>query len=158
MIGASGAIFVDESCSLKTPPENLLIRGQANAAGKLFEPLLQYETQGNAFVESHGILRCDTIYEQAQYVVFAVLRADSVTNSPAYFNYAGYPTFQSDGQMMNYVEAARQKSKPRINVSVRPDDRLLTIATLAEGSDTTSLVLLCRMLRNGETPSNIQRN
>ena len=43
-------------------------------------------------------------------------------------------------------------------VSVKPTDRLLTLATLAEGSDTTNLVILCRMLRNGETNGNIQQN
>lgn len=154
----SGAVFVDESCVLTVPPENLLVRGQANDAARLLGPLLQYQTGGKEFVTQHGIITCDTIYEKAQYVVFAILRADSVTTSADYFNYAGYPTFQSDALMLRYVEAARSKSLYPITVGVRASDRLLTLATLPEGGDTTCLVLLCRMLRNGEAPGNIQKN
>ena len=158
VFGSTGAVFVDESCVLKKPPENLLLRGQTNTQGKLFEPLLQYATAGAGFVAQHGIITCNTVYEQARYVIFAIVRADSVANSPDYFNYAGYPTFQSDAQMMRYVDSAKGRSVYQINVSVKPTDRLLTLATLAEGSDTTNLVILCRMLRNGETNGNIQQN
>jgi SrtB family sortase len=151
VLSATGAVFVDEGCTLKKPPENLLLRAQANAAGKLFSPLLQYETGGTAFLTQHGIVRCDTLYEDAQYVIFAILRADSVVGSADYFNYAGYPTFPSDTLMMNYVAAAKAKSLIKVSVGVRPDDRLLTLATVPEGGDTTSLVILCRMLRTGES-------
>ena len=156
--GKTGAVFVDEGCQLKKPPENLLLRAQANTEGKLFSPLLKYEQGGGAFVAQHGIVRCDTIYEEAQYVIFAILRADSVINSPAYFNFAAYPTFASDTQMMNYVNAARERSVIKIDVDVKPGDRLLTLATVAEGSDTTSLVILCRMLRSGESAAYIDHD
>ena len=106
----------------------------------------------------HGIVRCDTIYEEAQYVIFAILRADSVINTDAYFNFAAYPTFASDTQMMNYVSAARERSVIKIDVNVQPGDRLLTLATVAEGSDTTSLVILCRMLRSGESAAYIDHD
>ena len=158
VFGNLGALFVDEACVLTKPPENLLIRGQTTVENKLFQPLLRYATEGASFVQQHGILVCNTIYEQASYVVFAVIRADSRTDSPDYFNYAAYPTFQSDAQMLRYVDGARQRSLYDFNVDVRADDRLLTLATLTEGSDTSSVVLLCRMLRNGETGGNIQRN
>ena len=92
---------------------------------------------------------CNTVYEQASYVIFAVIRADSQINSSSYFNYAGYPTFQSDVQMMHYVEAARSHSMYQINVGVKASDRLLTLSTVAEGSDTTRLVILCRMVGGG---------
>lgn len=157
VFGNVGAVFVDESVVLKKPPENLLLRGQTTIEGKLFQPLLQYATAGGEFVAKHGIVTCNTIYEQARYVIFAIIRADSVANSPQYFNYAGYPVFQSDTQMERYIAAAQERSMYPISVSVKPSDRLLTLATLAEGSDTTNLVILCRMLRNGETDGNIQR-
>ena len=155
--GTHGALFVDESCVLLTPPENLLIRGQITPQGKLFSTLSQYGTQGAEFVRQHGIVTCNTLYEKARYAVFAVIHADSRTNSADYFNYASYPTFQSDAQMLRYVEAAREHSVYHIDVGVNASDRLLTLATLAEGSDTACWVVICRMLRNGETDGNIQR-
>ena len=153
---AVGAVFVDEGCNLSVPPENLLLRAQANVEGKLFAPLMRYATEGKAFLQQHGIVTCNTIYEEARYVVFAVVRADSRADSADYFNYAGYPTFQSDAQMLRYVQAAKDRSLIPIRVAVSATDRLLTLATVAEGSETTCLVLFCRLLRNGEAPGNIQ--
>ncbi len=155
--GGGGAIFADEGCVLTRPPENLLLRGQTNVPGRLFAPLAQYETGGTDFVTRHGIVSCHTLYENVQYVVFAVLHADSSPASPAYFNYAGHPTFQTDAQMLAYVQAARQRSLYAIDVGVKASDRLLTLATLPEGSDTSCLVILCRMLRGGESAGHLQK-
>ncbi|MDD3213484.1 MAG: class B sortase, partial [Eubacteriales bacterium] len=151
-----GAVFVDEGCSLKAPPENLLLRGQTNVAGKLFEPLTLYGTQGAGYVSSHGIVTCDTLYEKAQYVVFAVIYADNRVSSEQYFNYAGYPTFQTDAQMMSFVDSARLHSVYTINVNVQASDRLLTLAALPADGETASWVIICRKLRSGETAGHIQ--
>jgi len=149
---------VDEGVVLTKPPENLLLRGQTTMEGRLFQPLLQYATAGKEFVESHGMITCNTIYENARYVIFAIIHADNAASSPDYFNYAGYPTFQSDAQMERYVQSARSRSVYPINVNVKASDRLLTLATISEGSDTSNLVFLCRMLRTGETDGNIQHD
>ena len=156
VMGYGGAVFVDEGILLKKPPENLLIRGQATDEGKLLQPLAQYGSAGKAFVQSHGIVTCHTLYEQADYVVFAVIRADSDTTSANYFNYAGYLSFQTDEQMLAYVQNAKNRSLYPIAVGVQASDRLLTLATLPENGDTTCWVLLCRMLRSGETAAHIQ--
>ncbi len=157
MYGAGGAIFVDESITLKKPPENLLLRGQVTVEGKLFAPLLQYGQSGTTFIAQHGIIRCDTIYEEALYVVFAVIHADSNTASGEYFNYGGYTTFQNDSQMLNFVQNARAHSICNIDVDVQASDRLLTLACIPKDGETASWVLLCRKLRGGETAGYIQK-
>ena len=86
-----------------------------------------------------------TLYEEADYVLFAVIVASSLPSSPDYFNYAGYPSFVTDADMLSYVEAARAHSLYSFNVDVTASDRLLTLATL--GSGTESLVLLYRQMR-----------
>ncbi|MEG0513881.1 MAG: hypothetical protein RR653_14320, partial [Clostridia bacterium] len=48
----SGAVFIDESCALRFPPENLLLRGQSAIAGKVFAPLWRFKEGGSAFVAS----------------------------------------------------------------------------------------------------------
>ena len=75
----------------------------------------------------------------------AVIVASSLPSSPDYFNYAGYPSFVTDADMLSYVEAARAHSLYSFNVDVTASDRLLTLATL--GSGTESLVLLYRQMR-----------
>lgn len=141
----AGAVFVDESCSFRSPPENLLLRGQSAVEGKVFAPLWQYATAGRDFVASATTAHLTTLYEEADYVLFAVIVASSLPSSPDYFNYAGYPSFVTDADMLSYVEAARAHSLYSFNVDVTASDRLLTLATL--GSGTESLVLLYRQMR-----------
>ncbi|MDD3410495.1 MAG: hypothetical protein PHY12_06765 [Eubacteriales bacterium] len=146
--GSFGAIFMDEACTLRKPPENIILRGQCTDAGKLFEPLTQYADAD--FAAQHALVRMDTIYEQAQYRVFAVVHANTRTDSSDYFNFAGYATFPSDDQMMRYVESAKARSVAALEADVQPGDRLLTLSTLETGDDGYCWVVLARMLRAGE--------
>lgn len=141
----AGAVFVDESCSLRSPPENLLLRGQGAIEGKVFAPLRQYATAGRDFVASATTARLTTLYEEADYVLFAVIVASSDPTSSDYFNYAGYPSFATDADMLAYVESARAHSLYSFDVDVQASDRLLTLATLGSGSE--CLVLLLRQMR-----------
>ncbi|MCI5956680.1 MAG: hypothetical protein MRZ54_06835 [Clostridiales bacterium] len=140
----AGAVFADESCSLRVPPENLLLRGQSSVKGKTFAPLWQYATAGANFAASAATATLTTLYEEAQYTLFAVIVADSDPASGSYFNYASHPTFATDEAMLAYVESARAHSLYQFNVDVQASDRLLTLATI--GGD-SCLVLLWRMNR-----------
>ena len=144
----SGAVFADESCSLRLPPENLLLRGQGSVPGKTFAPLWQFVSGGKEFVAAHQKAQLTTLYEEAAYQLFAVIVADSSPSSQQYFNYASNPTFTTDEAMLQYVELARQHSLYKFNVDVNAGDRLLTLATLGDGQ--SSLVLIYRMQRSGE--------
>lgn len=141
----AGAVFVDESCSLRYPPENLLLRGQGSVAGKSFEPLWSYQTQGQAFASAHSSASLTTLYEEAEYVLLAVIVADSDPASAGYFNYASHPTFPTDEEMLSYVESARAHSLYQFSVDVQASDRLLTLATVDTSG--SSLVLVFRMAR-----------
>ncbi|MEG0742079.1 MAG: hypothetical protein RR521_07605 [Clostridia bacterium] len=146
----AGAVFMDESCTLEHPPENLLLRGQSAVAGKTFAPLWQFVSGGRDFVASATTAHLTTLYEEASYVLFAVINADSDPQGAHYFNYASQPTFTTDEAMMRYVQNAQSRSLYPFGVEVQPSDRLLTLATLGNGNDATCLVLLYRMLRPGE--------
>ena len=143
-----GAVFADQSCTLRMPPENLLLRGQGGVPGKTFAPLWQYVSGGSGFVSANMMARLSTLYEEENYVLFAVIVAGGDSSSASYFNYASNPTFTTDEAMMLYVENARQHSIYQFNVDVIPSDRLLTLATLGNGQQT--LVLMYRMVRDTE--------
>lgn len=144
----AGAVFADESCSLRNPPENLLLRGQSGVPGKMFAPLWQYVSGGAAFASSNMTARLTTLYEEENYVLFAVIVANRDPANSRYFNYASNPTFTTDEAMMRYVDQVRQHSIYQIPVDVAPSDRLLTLATLGPGENT--LVLIYRMARESE--------
>lgn len=135
----SGAVFADESCTFRLPPENLLLRGQSSVPGKVFAPLWQFVQGGEAFVSAHTTARLTTLYEEETYELFAVITAGSDPAGEGYFNYASQPTFTTDEAMMNYVAMARQRSLYQFSTVVEPDDRLLTLATL--GGDSCVVLL-----------------
>lgn len=135
----AGAVFADESCTFRLPPENLLLRGQSAVPGKVFAPLWQFVSGGNEFVTAHTTARLTTLYEEETYELFAVITANSDPAGSGYFNYASQPTFTTDEAMMQYVNTARQHSLYQFGTVVEPDDRLLTLATL--GGDTCVVLL-----------------
>ncbi len=143
----AGAVFVDEACALDLPPENLLLRGNSAVPGKTFAPLLQYINGGMGFASANAVCMLTSLYEEEQYVLFAVIQASSDPKSPNYFSYAGYPTFATDEAMAAYVQTARSRSLYAFGVDVQPSDRLLTLATV--GGE-TNVVLMFRMARDGE--------
>jgi SrtB family sortase len=150
-----GAVFADENLSLRTPPENILLYGRTSTEGKAFAPLKNYAAQGLDFAENYAFLSLNTLYEEARYVIVAIVKANGDPNSPDYFDYK-HLAFASDQDMMQYVETAMGRSLRQTNVGVMPADRLLTLVTLPDGADTESLVIVCRMLRDGEQDGYIQ--
>ena len=147
----AGMVFMDEGCSLKNPPENLHLRGQSKVDGKVFAPLWLYSTGGIDFVRRHALVRVDTLYEEALYMVFAVIETTGAPRFASDFNYGGYPSFLTDAQMENHVEAARRNSLYDIPIDVLPSDRLLTLSTISDGQEDRVLVMVARKLRPGET-------
>ena len=146
-----GAVFLDRDCFISTPPENLLLRGEGNVAGVSFAPLWQYESGGIGFAAGACFAQLTTLYEDARYVLFSVIVADSDPAKPGYFDYASHDTFDTDAQMMEYVQSAADRSLYGFSVSVEPSDRLMTLATVSSRGNGKCLVLLFRMVREGET-------
>lgn len=145
-----GAVFLDRDCFISTPPENLLLRGEGNVAGVSFAPLWQYESGGIGFAAGACFAQLTTLYEDARYVLFSVIVADSDPAKPGYFDYASHDTFDTDAQMMEYVQSAADRSLYGFSVSVEPSDRLMTLATVSSRGNGKCLVLLFRMMREGE--------
>ncbi len=139
-----GAVFMDISCTLDTPPENLHLRGSGSVPGKTFHPLWQYKTGGMDFVNTAEMVQVTTLYEENHYLLYAVIEASSDPNNPNYFNYSSYPTFSTDEEMMEYLALAKQHSIYTLPTDVQPGDRLLTLSTSDEGNN---LVLIFRMAR-----------
>ena len=146
-----GAVFLDRDCFISTPPENLLLRGEGDVAGVSFAPLWQYESGGIGFAAGACFAQLTTLYEDARYVLFSVIVADSDPAKPGYFDYASHDTFDTDAQMMEYVQSAADRSLYGFSVSVEPSDRLMTLATVSSRGNGKCLVLLFRMVREGET-------
>lgn len=139
----AGAVFVDKACTLSTPPENLLLRGQGAVEGKVFAPLWQYVTGGIEFASAHATVRLTSLYEEKDYMLLSVIRASNDPSSPDYFDFSNHPAFSTDEAFFQYVQAAQARSLYPVNLGVSAGDRLLTLATV--GGD-SCLVLIFKMV------------
>lgn len=142
---SSGAVFVDESCTLQTPPENLLLRGNSSVSGKVFGPLNTFATADGSYIATVRTAHLLTPYEEENYTLFAVIPSTADPSAANYFDYASHPTFASDAEMLSYVQKAASLSRFNFGVTVNPGDRLLTLATVS--SDNTCVILIYRMMQ-----------
>ncbi len=150
-----GAVFADGNVAFRTPPENILLYGRTSNEGKVFAPLKNYLGGGLDFAGRYAFLSFNSLYEEARYVIIAIVQASSDPNSPDYFD-CQHLAFATDEEMIAYAKSAMGRTMYIFNVGVLPTDRLLTLVTLSDGSDSNVIVIVCRMLREGERDGYIQ--
>ncbi|HPJ03693.1 MAG TPA: class B sortase, partial [Candidatus Limiplasma sp.] len=144
-----GAVFVDQSLVFRYPPENIVLYGRTSNQGKTFAPLKNYVEQGIAYAQQHPFITFQSIYEEARYGIIAVIKSSGDPAAADYFN-AQVLSFETNDAMLAFVNEAVSKSLYSFNASVQASDRLLTLVTLSDGTDLSRIIIVCRMLREGE--------
>ena len=152
-----GAVFADENVDFRMPPENIVLYGRTSNEGKTFAPLKQLRKPGHRVRGPYAFLSFDTLYEEARYVIIAVVKTDPIRLRPTRFALQALHLChrRRDAQ---FARDAMERSLYNFNVGVMPTDRLLTLVTLSDGSDSSGLVILCRMLRDGESDGDLQQD
>lgn len=154
-----GSIFLDYRCTEGVGSKNVILHGHnMGSDDSMFGSLIQYArykgwVQGNTkFYISAPIVNFDTPEQNAQWVVFAVMKIDVSNENKAIFNYL-LGDFASDAQFMNFVYNVKERSYLDVPVPVNENDRLLTLSTCSYESDNMRTVVVARMLREGEDVS-----
>lgn len=150
---ASGTIFLDENHKFKAATQNLLLHGHNMKDGTMFGHLVRY-LQDIDYMKRNAFVRYDTLWEEQEYVVFAVLRVSLDVKDERFFNYFTHPTFDSDEAFYAYVRQLQLRSEYAIPLDVEPQDALLTLSTCI---DEDRLVIVCRRVREGESRSGLRR-
>ncbi|MBN1778302.1 MAG: class B sortase [Clostridiales bacterium] len=150
-----GAVFADQNLIFRRPPENILLYGRTSYEGKTFAPLKNYVSGGVDFGKQHAFLSFDSLYEEARYVIVAVISSSSDPASADYFDTQAL-SFATDEEMLDYAARAIERSQYGFDVGVQATDRLLTLVTVSDGTDTSRIIIVCRMLREGEYDGYIQ--
>jgi hypothetical protein len=146
-------VFVEQNLVFRYPPENIVLYGRTSNEGKTFAPLKNYVDQGIAFGQQHPFLSFGSIYEEARYVIIAVIQSSGDPAAADYFDVQKL-SFATDEEMLAFASLAIGRSQYGFNVGVQATDRLLTLVTLSDGTDTSRIIIVCRMLRDGEAGYN----
>ena len=149
---SNGAIFLDETISLVMyRPYTLILYGHNMKNGNMFGSLRKYKE--NAYAQRHRIITFDSLYEDGQYAVFAVLEFSTDPQARDWFN-----LWSLDAKdIPEREEAIRNLEARSVHGSVLDvgaEDQLLLLVTCLDGAD-ERLVVAARRLREGETAESL---
>lgn len=155
----NGALFLDGRnwLTYKTRQQSLIIYGHNLSNDQMFTRLnyLVRHSDELYYARNAYKLTFNTLYEQAEYLVFAVMVANTEERDGPKFQYL-YTDFESDEAFLQYIADVRARSLYDYNgVDVRVGDELLLLYTCNSksyaGIDDGRTVVLARKVRPGES-------
>lgn len=148
-----GNPFLDFRNNRKELDRNTIVFGHHMRSGdQEFSELTDYLTIDG--FKRNPVIDFSTLYANYKWKVYAVF----LTNSKAehdngyIFNYI-FTNLDSDDKFMEYVSEIDQRKLYSTGVDIQPTDKILTLSTCNYDWDAQRLVVVARLLREGEHPS-----
>lgn len=145
-----GAPYLDYRNDPKYLHKNTIIYGHHMSDGLVFADLKKYQSI-EGFQES-PVLQFDTLYRSYTFKVYAAF----VTNSKEkddddyIFNYT-VTDFGTNDKFMEYIAAVDERKYYTTGVDILPTDKILTLSTCSYEFSDARLVVIGRMVRDGES-------
>ena len=128
---------------------NTVIFGHHMNDRTIFGALDQYKTL--AGYKQCPVIAFNTLYHDYNWKVFAVFITNSVAEDDNGYVFPYYFTaLSSDEKKASYLSELKQRSLFNTGVDVQPGDKLLTLSTCSHEFDNARLVVVARMVREGE--------
>lgn len=145
-----GCPFMDYRNDPKYLSQNTIIYGHHMSDGLVFAELDKYK-KPEGFQES-PIIEFDTLYKTYKYKVYAAFIAGSVpSHDNGYlFNYIS-PNFGSRENFESYIKALDERTLYSTGVSIEYTDKIITLSTCSYEFSDARLVVVGRLLRDGES-------
>ncbi len=145
-----GCPYLDYKNDSKELNDNTIVYGHHMTDGLMFSNLDKYKNL-KGYKES-PLITFSTLYDTYTFKVFAAFIS---TDSPATdggFNYM-ITDFNSDAKFTEFIEEVKLRSLFNTEVSVQTDDKIITLVTCSHEFDEARLVVMGRMVREGESPT-----
>jgi len=149
---SNGAVFMDESVRLLTRPYTILLYGHNMKSGAMFGHLRKYEEF--SYYYKHRVFQFDTLYEEGQYVIFAV---ETISLTPGKARYLNLAELQSSNRKARQkaLNALTDHSLHDTMLDVNEEDQILLLITCV-GDDDERLIIAARRLRDGEQANKLE--
>ena len=136
--------------SVKTLDRNSIIYGHSTrASDKIFSKLFDYRTT-RGFI-NNPIIEFNTIYHDYKWKVYAVFITNATTaeDNGYFFNYIWRNI--SEDSFKQYIKELDSRKLYTTGVDIKPTDKILTLSTCLYEFDNARLVVVARMMREGES-------
>ena len=139
----AGSLFLDYENDVKNEDKNSIIYGHNMKQDIMFHSLRYYADKN--YYEDHKYVYFDTIYDTGKWEVFAFY----MTEESFYYLDVNFPT---DEAFLELVGQMKEKSYYDTGVTVDADDRILTLSTCTNITDTTRYVLNAKLIEVNGVP------
>lgn len=147
----SGTLFLDKNHPITADAQNLLIYGHNMRDGSMFGLLTHYQRAD--YLKKHPFIRFSTLWEDEEYVIFAVVNASIDPQDERFISFYTHPSFSSDEEFEAYVRQLKAMSCRKTYINVKSGDALLTLCTCV-GND--RLIVAARRIRPNESKATLQ--
>ncbi len=146
-----GAVFASYKNNFKPFDRNTLLYGHNMNDGSRFASLLNYRSM--SYFKEHPVIQYDSIYEKHLWKVYAVV----ITNGSAKSDNGYFFDFTfnqcSDACFEEYIGEIDKRKIYETGVDLLPTDTILTLCTCTYEYPDARLIVIARMVRDGEDPS-----
>ena len=164
----NGTLFLNMNNQLFPADDVLLIHGHNMKDGSMFGTLSKFEQYDYAC--EHPIVTFQTIHDEepVYYVPISVFNASMLPDHSSYFDITQivFPddeeggeedssTFRQSTAFKTYLEEIQAEALWDSPVDVNVDDKLLMLITCSYDLEDGRLMVVCRKLRDGETPEEV---
>jgi sortase B len=137
-----GSIFMDFRSKINPFGRNTILYGHTIASPYKFYDLKKYKDLN--FCNQNPIIELTTIYGKSKWKIFAIY-----TTSPNF--YYIQTDFASDKEYMDLITKMKNKSYFDFDVSLTPNDKILTFSTCAYDYPEARLAVNAKLVQDGES-------
>ncbi len=153
---ANGIPFVNMYCKLDPRDDVVVIHGHNMENTVMFSTLKYFLDFG--YLSKYPIVTFRTVgdEENVYYTPVYIFNASMIPDNAGYFDIMRMK-FDGKDEFGKYLEEAKSRSVWEAKTDAGADDELLMLVTCSYDYDDGRLVMLCRKLRDGETPASIRK-
>jgi sortase B len=138
----SGLPFLDKRCDLSLPSTNLIIYGHNMKSEAMFSSLLKYQKE--EYFLKHPIIEFDTLYEQSEYKIIAVMRSKVFKKSEKAFKFYEFVQADTEQEFDEFMKNMKSLSLYETGEDAEYGDQLLTLVTCSYHTENGRLAVLAK--------------
>lgn len=140
----SGLPFLDKKCEIGEPGTNLIIYGHNMKNETMFSSLMKYREK--EYYLKHPVLRFDTVYEEREYQIIAVILSEVYKKTDTTFKFYQFVRADTEAEFDEYMNNMKELSLYDTGETAVYGDDLLTLVTCAYHSENGRLAVLAKKL------------
>ena len=139
-----GCPYVQESCDMELPSDNIIIYGHHMNDGSMFARLMKFKDK--SFWENHKTISFDTLTDQQTYEVLAVFKTVVYADGSDSFKYYHFVNAETPEDFSAYVDKCKKLSLYDTDVTAKYGDKLLTLSTCEYSRTNGRLVVVAKLI------------